>query len=297
MIILISLFASCASPGLPSVTAPPVNTVAPTATSTPTSPPSSAPSAPATLQGLVIDSESGRPVVGAVISISERRATTDAIGAYSFQNLESGELYFLGSVAGNQTMIFGPIKILDGESRVDIELDVFSGKIKNITQKGTGDVSFPDTLPEYSDTGVLLKNPTWDELLDFLAEDDTDRHQYVYDYPPKDVWNPPNSPPFMSDDYAKMLQQNAKAAGWRCAVVNAMVNGAPYFVNAFQTTDKGLVYIDDARIPDLGPTTPGGPLLQDKTVDFQTGMEEILFPMGWTCPPTRIVIDAKSLRW
>jgi len=286
--------ASCASPGTPSEPKP-------SETELPMPPPALTPAPPsktqATLQGRVIDVKSGRPVRGAVISLSDKRATTDAIGAYSFQNLEPGELYFLGSVTGNQTMIFGPIKILDSESQVDIELDVFSGKIENITQKGTANISFPDPLPEYSDTGVLLKNPTWDELLVFLGEDDTDRHQYVYDYPSKDVWNPPNSPPFMSEDYAKMLQRNANAAGWRCAIVNAKVNGAPYFVNAFQTTDKGLVYIDDTRIPDIGPTTPGGPLLQDKIVDFQTGMEEILFPMGWSCPPTRIIIDAKSLRW
>ena len=124
-----------------------------------------------------------------------------------------------------------------------------------------------------------LRNPSWAELKDFLYEDDTDEMQYVY-------------PTTVCYDFAQRLQKNAKAAGWRCALVTVALEGYPdpygygipsnteHALNAFETTDRGLVYIDDTGIPSYGPSNC------DKTVDVKVGGQYIpksIFPEpGWS---------------
>lgn len=95
-----------------------------------------------------------------------------------------------------------------------------------------------------------LRNPSWEELKAFLWEDKTDQLEYVF-------------PTFVCHDFAKSLQASAKEAGWRCAFVSVRLEGYPdwfnygipsntgHSLNAFETTDKGLVYIDCT-------STPGG---------------------------------------
>ena len=51
-----------------------------------------------------------------------------------------------------------------------------------------------------------LQNPTYQELLDFLAQDKTDQHKAI-------------RPTFMCQHFAEMLQKNANEAGWRCALL------------------------------------------------------------------------------
>jgi hypothetical protein len=82
-------------------------------------------------------------------------------------------------------------------------------------------------------------NPTWDELKSFLKDDATDRHLYQ-----------PGR--FTCGDFAEMLHNNAEAAGIRAAIVaielispsipGGIIN---HSLDAFETTDRGLVYIDD----------------------------------------------------
>ncbi len=85
------------------------------------------------------------------------------------------------------------------------------------------------------------KNPSWSQLLEFLQQDKTDRQRY-------------ESGRFVCADYAEMLHNNAERAGWRCAYVCISLNDnadstgkSPHkghALNAFETTDCGLVYID-----------------------------------------------------
>ena len=95
------------------------------------------------------------------------------------------------------------------------------------------------------------KDPTWDELKSFLAQDNTNQHLYITDS-------------FVCADFAEMLHNNAEAAGIRAAYVSVELEcvytyqpkptpptGCPSCIsgshacNAFQTTDRGLIYIDD----------------------------------------------------
>lgn len=124
-----------------------------------------------------------------------------------------------------------------------------------------------------------LLNPTYQRLLDFLRSDKTDEQAYVY-------------PTFVCDDFANMLKRDANQAGWRCAKVVVKIEGYPdwynygipsntgHSCNAFETTDKGLIFIDCTRSPGMGPAN------QDKKVDVKIGMKYIpvsLFPaLGWS---------------
>jgi len=141
-----------------------------------------------------------------------------------------------------------------------------------------------------------LQTPTWNQLLEFLKRDNTDAHSYIY-------------PTFVCENFAEMLQSNAHKAGWRCAIVCIRVSGYPDFYhygipsdtghacNAFNTTDRGLVYIDDTR------AAGGGPANQDNIVDIKVGQEYIpkaLFPTyGWmgSSLPMGVVVSVSDPQW
>ena len=82
-------------------------------------------------------------------------------------------------------------------------------------------------------------NPTWAELKAFLEKDTTDRRAYV-------------TGQYTCGDFAETLHNNAEAAGIKAGIVaielkspnmaGAIVN---HSLNAFETTDRGIMYIDE----------------------------------------------------
>lgn len=85
------------------------------------------------------------------------------------------------------------------------------------------------------------KNPTWEELLAFLKEDKTDKKPYV-----------PGE--YECGNFALELHNNAEAHGIRAALVAVhFYNSLSHAINAFKTTDRGLVYIDDTGYEDSAP--------------------------------------------
>ena len=76
-------------------------------------------------------------------------------------------------------------------------------------------------------------NPTWQQLKDFLRSDKTDQNQYILGS-------------YICVDFAKEVHDNAEAAGIRAAFVGVSFEGEieGHALNAFETIDKGLVYID-----------------------------------------------------
>ena len=76
-------------------------------------------------------------------------------------------------------------------------------------------------------------DPTWQQLESFLTADKTDEKEYVTGL-------------FMCGAFAEELYNNAEAAGIRAAWVSLYFEGESvgHALNAFYTTDRGLVYID-----------------------------------------------------
>jgi hypothetical protein len=115
------------------------------------------------------------------------------------------------------------------------------------------------------------RNPTWAELLDFLVEDNTDENPYVYGA-------------YVCRDFAVDVHNNAEQGGIRAAYVSIDLSGSEvgHALNAFKTTDRGLVFIDCTGLQASEP----GPSNCDKTVDVRLGKRYVpksLFPeSGWS---------------
>jgi hypothetical protein len=137
---------------------------------------------------------------------------------------------------------------------------------------GTFDTSLIKTVSEYAYTSggaklegmdgepiVLLNKPeardvAWQELMQFLQDDQTDKIRYVDGI-------------FVCGEFAETLHNNAEIAGIRAAFVSVdfQFDSSGHAVNAFQTEDRGLVYIDDTGFDTSIPCK------LDKIVDIVKG--------------------------
>ena len=110
-------------------------------------------------------------------------------------------------------------------------------------------------------------NPTWAELKAFLQGDNTEKNSYI-------------SGKYTCGDFAETLHNNAELVGIRAGLVaielqsdgDVIVN---HSLNMFQTTDRGLVYIDD--------TSSSQGYFADKLVNVSVGMDYIpnsIFPQA-----------------
>jgi len=90
---------------------------------------------------------------------------------------------------------------------------------------------------------IELKNPTFQELRDFILRDPTSRNEFVLNQ-------------YECRHFATDVNNNAEAEGLRSAFVLLCYDRGQHSVVAFDTTDRGLVYIEpqtDARIhPEVG---------------------------------------------
>lgn len=80
-------------------------------------------------------------------------------------------------------------------------------------------------------------DPTYQQVLDFVKADNTDTLQYTDTY--------------VCSDFAEKLKNDAEVAGIKCAWVGCEFTSGQlgHAFNEFQTTDKGIVYIDCTGVP------------------------------------------------
>jgi len=122
---------------------------------------------------------------------------------------------------------------------------------------------------------TVMDNPnardvSYSEVLNFLLEDQTDKITYAE-----------NS--FSCPDFSQTLQHNAEMKGIQCAWVYVdLLEIIDHSCNAFMTTDRGLIFIDDSGVV----TNLTHPFNMDKIVIVNRGQRycpESLFPeTGWT---------------
>jgi len=104
---------------------------------------------------------------------------------------------------------------------------------------------YQETTGENSSTSqeVVFKNPTFKELRDFILKDPTNRNEFVLNQ-------------YECRHFATEVNNNAEANDLRCAFVLLCYDRGQHAVVAFDTTDRGLVYIEpqtDAAIhPEVG---------------------------------------------
>jgi hypothetical protein len=140
----------------------------------------------------------------------------------------------------------------------------WGGQTINLPAEGTSELCYKDKYGHdtyviyYNDTDATVTNqqnvhnPTMAELKAFLNEDQTER--YVY-----------SKPSFVCTNFAVILHDNAEAKGIRCAFVAIQGTGSSHALDAFQTTDDGLIFVDDT-----GTTTGFG---VDKLAKITMGSE------------------------
>ena len=97
------------------------------------------------------------------------------------------------------------------------------------------ETNYNNLLAGTTQSPATLSNPTWSELKQFLESDNTDTIQYAANQ-------------FDCSGFAITLRDRSWRRGFKCAYVEvAFDEGAGHALNAFQTTDMGLVYIDNTE--------------------------------------------------
>lgn len=133
------------------------------------------------------------------------------------------------------------------------------------------------------------KDPTWAELKNFLVVDRTDYSSYVYGS-------------FTCGDFAEVLHNNAEQAGIRAAwaAIDFSDGGIGHANNAFNTTDEGLVYIDDTGIQDTDQIRNSG-CARDRRASVSIGSdyttESIFFCVWYDEWESLGVVSSISITW
>jgi len=132
-------------------------------------------------------------------------------------------------------------------------------------------------------------NPSWAELKNFLLSDDTDRLSYDF-------------ATFVCADFAERVHNNAEEAGIKAALVTIRLGPCSYYrmggghaLNAFETTDRGLVFIDC--------TSSNQGVNADKIVIVEVGKDYVprsIFPeLGWYDVWANMgeVLEIETIQW
>ena len=128
-------------------------------------------------------------------------------------------------------------------------------------------------------------NISCSQLKAFLREDRTDNNPYVEDV-------------YMCGDFAEDLHNNAENSGIKAAWVGIQFedDSTAHALNAFVTTDRGLVYIDTTS------TEPGSdrPRHMDCVVTIDVGdrlRPKLLFASGWEVSPGGSKVSLVEIFW
>jgi len=78
---------------------------------------------------------------------------------------------------------------------------------------------------------ITLRNPTFEEMRYFIIKDPTSRKQFI-----------PNQ--YECRHFATEVDNNAKATGWECGFALLCYTQGQHAVVAFNTTDRGLIFIE-----------------------------------------------------
>ncbi len=125
----------------------------------------------------------------------------------------------------------------------------------------------------------------WSELISFLLEDKTDRNPYITD-------------DYTCGEFAEDLHNNAEMNGIRAAwaVIQWEDGSPPHAINAFMTTDKGLVYIDVSGVKE-GIARPQNTDSFVKLTVGEAPYTYLLFPDDYTAVQRTKVVKSVEIYW
>jgi hypothetical protein len=215
----------------------------------------------------------------------------------------------------------GGTQTTSGQTGTDAKINVHTGIYNNyflgLVHSPEGVLSGDGCYDDSGNFIILINNrsatdPTYAELVAFLKSDQTDQYPYIYTHLTsgtyygtaeshvdlKNIQNiidgtdaPEN--PYICSDFAERLHNDAEMAGIRCGYVSLDMSGysdpanlgipanSGHACDVFQTTDKGLIYVDDTGMP----ADMKHPSKLTSTVKITVGQQYIpinLFPeRGW----------------
>jgi len=131
----------------------------------------------------------------------------------------------------------------------------------------------------------VASNISWSQLKEFLQEDRTDNNPYVENI-------------YMCGEFAEDLHDNAENSGIRAAFVAIQFEdeSTPHALNAFVTTDRGLIFIDTTGSKE-GTLRPQH---MDRSVTINVGKRlysNLLFAPGWEMSPGKSIVSQVEIYW
>ena len=79
-------------------------------------------------------------------------------------------------------------------------------------------------------TGLYLRDPTYDKVIAFVNLDTTDENDY--------------NPDYVCYDFTADFNENATQSGYRCGFVYIEFVNSAHAIACFNTTDQGLIYVE-----------------------------------------------------
>ena len=158
-------------------------------------------------------------------------------------------------------------------------------------------------LVDGADKPIELKNnpkavdETYAQVLDFIRQDTTDLLPYI------DRGNKDGLTPFVCSDFAARVHDNAEAAGIRAGYVSVdWVSGdVGHAIDAFETTDQGLVFIDCTGKSDYSQVEEGDSQVTmgswDKVGYLATGHQYGVIALAYAASPQFAYYDVYSQKW
>ncbi len=117
----------------------------------------------------------------------------------------------------------------DSLSSVEAELASAQAEVETIKEELTDlQIDYEGLMAGH---GYTIKDPTYRQMMDFIEKDKTDREQYIEDG-------------YVCEDFAMDVCNNAEEEGIRCAYVIIHYPESGHAIVAFNTVDKGLIYIE-----------------------------------------------------
>jgi len=114
------------------------------------------------------------------------------------------------------------------------------------------DEGYTTALEDVTQNGWILRDPTYSEALAFIQSDTTDQHTYTPDYVCYDF----------TADFKNAFQQ-----GYRCGFVYIEFTNSAHAIACFNTTDRGLIYVEPQN-DEIVELTVGGTYLDYVIVDL-----------------------------
>ena len=148
----------------------------------------------------------------------------------------------------------------------------------------------------------LINNPdavdvTYAGVLEFIREDLTDSIRYI------ERDSPSGETPFVCSDFAEAVHNNAEVAGIRAGYLSIDWEDGSigHAINAFETTDLGIVYIDCtgrsaySQIEDGGSSSAD--MSWDKVAYIEIGKKYGVIPLDFAELPYYFFFEQYDLKW